>query len=400
MQVTPPTSSDESQYVVPAGQTAAVPLRGVLIVASLGAAAIHFAAAPAHLSTNTVQGLFFLVAAWFAVAWALGLLLRRPTRAWLVTGAAVNLGIIAVWVVSHTIGIGGEVQAVAFPDAMATVLEGIVVLGSIAYVATPAPRLKVGNLTTGAFVGAVAIAVIALVSASMLPALGGGQTHGHVATGSASNVAAGSTAHDPTSTAAPVPYDPAKPIDLGGTPGVTPEQQAKAENLIAATLWKLPQWSDPAVAMAAGFHSIGDGATGVEHFVNEKFMSDGVMLDPDRPEALVYDTTGGGRKLAAAMYMAKPGMSLAQVPDYGGALMQWHVHTNLCYNSQGRVAGLTNAKGDCPAGLVKPPEIPMIHVWITPNKCGPFAALEGIGAGNVKQGETRLCDTAHGSAAH
>jgi hypothetical protein len=38
----------------------------------------------------------------------------------------------------------------------------------------------------------------------------------------------------------------------------------------------------------------------------------------------------------------------------------------------------------------------MIHVWITSNKCGPFAALEGIGGGTVPEGEEVLCDTAHG----
>ncbi len=39
----------------------------------------------------------------------------------------------------------------------------------------------------------------------------------------------------------------------------------------------------------------------------------------------------------------------------------------------------------------------MIHVWIRKNPCGPFAALEGVGAGEVAPGETKLCDTAHGS---
>ena len=40
----------------------------------------------------------------------------------------------------------------------------------------------------------------------------------------------------------------------------------------------------------------------------------------------------------------------------------------------------------------------MIHVWITPNKCGPFAALEGIGAGQIADGRRPDCAThAHGS---
>ena len=147
----------------------------------------------------------------------------------------------------------------------------------------------------------------------------------------------------------PVPYDPTKPIDLGGVDGVTPEQQAAAENLVAITLIRLPQWTDPAVAEASGFRSIGDGLTGVEHFVNPAFMEDDVILDPDRPESLVYDTTGGGRRLVAAMYMVARGTPLDAVPDVGGALMQWHTHENLCYSPEGKVAGITDANGDCPA---------------------------------------------------
>jgi hypothetical protein len=39
----------------------------------------------------------------------------------------------------------------------------------------------------------------------------------------------------------------------------------------------------------------------------------------------------------------------------------------------------------------------MIHVWITSHPCGPFAALEGVGAGAIKPGEQRWCDHVHGS---
>jgi len=36
-------------------------------------------------------------------------------------------------------------------------------------------------------------------------------------------------------------------------------------------------------------------------------------------------------------------------------------------------------------------------VWTVPNPCGPFAALEGVGAGQVPSGQTRLCDTTNAS---
>jgi hypothetical protein len=127
-------------------------------------------------------------------------------------------------------------------------------------------------------------------------------------------------------------------------------------------------------------------------------MNDDVILDPDKPESLVFDTKPDGTKtLAAAMYMLKPGTPLADVPNIGGKLMQWHTHQNLCYNAAGKLAGLTKADGTCADGLYLPPPTPMIHVWIRKHPCGPFAALEGIGGGTILPGETKLCDSAHGS---
>jgi hypothetical protein len=205
--------------------------------------------------------------------------------------------------------------------------------------------------------------------------------------------------HEPAAVAKP--YDPTKPIDLSGTPGVTEEQQAAAENLIAVTLVRLPQWADHRDAEAAGFRSIGDGATGHEHFVQWDWINDDVILDPDFPESLVYEPQpDGSKKLVSAMYMLPDDVPLSDVPDIGGALMQWHIHDDLCFTNDPeapRVAGVTPVGGTCPAGLQKFPPSAMIHVWITPHRCGPFAALEGVGAGQIEAGEERLCDHAHGS---
>jgi len=197
------------------------------------------------------------------------------------------------------------------------------------------------------------------------------------------------------------PYDPTQPIDLGGVPGVTPQQQAAAENLVALNVVRLPQWADYTVAEAAGYHSIGDGFTGFEHFIKWDLINDDVQLDPDHPESLVYATKPDGSKtLVSAMYFLPDSVTLDAVPNIGGALMQWHIHDNLCFTDDPvapQVRGLTDANGNCQAPLVKFRPAPMIHVWITPNKCGPFASLEGVGAGQVAEGQTRLCDTAHGS---
>ncbi len=221
--------------------------------------------------------------------------------------------------------------------------------------------------------------------------------HGTSASGSTTT---DTTTHDHATTAVAKPYDPTLPIDLSGTPGVTPQQQAAAENLIAVTLVELPQWSDYHVAEAAGFQSIGDGATGFEHYVQWDWIEDDTILDPNHPESLVYEPQpDGSKKLVSAMYMTSSDVALEDVPDIGGALMQWHIHNNLCYSgwpAHPRVAGVTSPNGACPSGLVNPPPAPMIHVWIVPQECGPFAALDGVGAGQIEPGAERLCDTAHG----
>jgi hypothetical protein len=194
----------------------------------------------------------------------------------------------------------------------------------------------------------------------------------------------------------PKPYDPALPIDLGGVEGVTLQQQAAAENLLSITITRLPRFADVKVAESMGFVSIGDGFLGHEHYLNAQNMADDKILDPDHPESLVFDTSVTPKKLVAAMFMLNAGDTLADVPELGGKLTQWHVHDNLCFAGS-RVAGLTSADGTCGAGLTKGAAVPMIHVWTEPNPCGPFAALEGIAGGTIPEGETRLCDHAHGA---
>ena len=201
----------------------------------------------------------------------------------------------------------------------------------------------------------------------------------------------------------PKPFDPTKPIDLGGTPGVTLAEQRRAEKLLRETIVDLQKFATPAAAMAAGYRSIGDSLTGDEHYVKWSDVDDGHILDPTRPESLVYENRGGTQQIAAAMYMLPFGSRFTDAPDVGGALTQWHVHQDLCLTddpNQKTLAGFVTVNGQCRAGTSKAGGMPMLHVWVVPNVCGPFAALEGVGAGQVPAGQTRLCDTAHGSSSN
>jgi hypothetical protein len=374
---------------------------GVAGVASLGAGAIHAAAIGVH-AEHRPAALAFMALATLQLVWG-GLALVRSGRLVAFLGVAVNVVAVVGWALAKTVGIGfvdglDVVEPIQTADALAAGLA----VGSVLIAAGAFAAASRGRVGTPLLRGPMTLAAIAVTGLTMFGMISAGtHVHAHGEEAAGHDHGTGAADEDPAhevQAVAPVPYDPKKPIDLGGVPGVTPEQQAAAENLVAVTLLRLPQWSDPAVAEAAGFRSIGDGFTGVEHFVNQAFMTDDHFLDPDHPESLVYDTTGGGRRLAAAMYMANKGLPLEEVPNIGGKLMQWHTHENLCYNAEGKVRGITDAAGNCPAGLVKPVPTPMIHVWIEPHKCGPFAALEGIGGGRIPDGETVNCDHVHGKA--
>ena len=369
----------------------------VAAVASLSAGAIHAAAIGSH-DEHRQAALLFTAVAGFQLAWG-AVALVRSSRHIALIGALGNVALVVGWAVAKSSGLAfvdglDEAEPVQTADGLAAGLAAVAAIGALLTLRRP-----VSSAYDGRWPGAVLVTVVA---ATALPGMWQAGRHAHAHGDAAPEAHGVAHTHDAAAAAAvaPAPYDPSKPIDLGGVPGVTPEQQARAENLVAITLLRLPRWSDPAVAEAAGFRSIGDGFTGDEHFINPAFVVDDVILDPDRPESLVYRNRNGVRTLEAAMYMLPVGTTLDDVPDIGGKLTQWHIHDNLCFRTTAdgpKIAGLTDAGGSCSAGLVKGPVMPMIHVWITPHRCGPFAALEGVGGGQVKAGEARLCDHAHGA---
>jgi hypothetical protein len=243
----------------------------------------------------------------------------------------------------------------------------------------------------------ISVAAVALAASACGSA--GGSTH--AAAPPVASTTPTTIAPTTTTLEKPKPYDPTKPIDLGGTPGVTPAEQHRAETLVRETIVDLRRYETPAEAMTAGYRSIGDALTGDEHFVKWSLVDDGRILDPALPESLVYEVHDGKQQIAAAMYMLPFGSRFSSAPDVGGALTQWHVHADLCLTNnavQKTLSGFTTIDGTCPPGSSKAGDTPMLHVWVIPNECGPFAALEGIGAGQVPAGQTRLCDTAHGEA--
>ena len=104
------------------------------------------------------------------------------------------------------------------------------------------------------------------------------------------------------------------------------------------TLATSPQFADVATLAALGYRSIGDASTGYEHYINYGFIGDDKFLDPTAPESLVYRRRRRrtARSCRRCSSPSRPPIDDPTLVDYGGPLMQWHVHDNLCWAARRR----------------------------------------------------------------
>jgi hypothetical protein len=175
------------------------------------------------------------------------------------------------------------------------------------------------------------------------------------------------------------PSDPSGPVISLDDPRLTPAERSAAQQLITVSTEALARYSDTASVEAAGYNSIGDAGTGWEHFVNGAYLADAYEMDPTRVESIVFQVNPDGTKhLASAMYILSLGKTMADVPDIAGELTTWHDHQNLCWSFSPalRVVGVTGPDGTCSRGVFMATP-PMLHVWMQPHPCGPFAGIEG-----------------------
>jgi len=164
-------------------------------------------------------------------------------------------------------------------------------------------------------------------------------------------------------------------------PRVTPEQRAAAQDLIDRTRVGMRAFPDEQSLWDAGYASVGDSATGYEHFVNWALIFDSKEMDETAIESVVLVVEDDGTKrVASAMYILSPGRTMQNVPYIAGELTTFHDHNNLCFEG-GVVVGLAR-NGVCEDGvlLVTPP---MLHVWMVDHPCGPFAGIETSGHGST-----------------
>jgi hypothetical protein len=130
-------------------------------------------------------------------------------------------------------------------------------------------------------------------------------------------------------------------------------------------------------------HAVRDGYELIfadhQHYVNREYLLDDHVLDPDRPEFVMYYETPRGPKLAGFMYMVD--QPAARGPQIGGPLTVWHYHVwpqPVCLFEQRYPIGLPDASGKCATGATGEKSPEMMHVWFVEHPEGPFSTAMNL----------------------
>jgi uncharacterized membrane protein len=131
-------------------------------------------------------------------------------------------------------------------------------------------------------------------------------------------------------------------------------------------------WFDLAQAERGGFsQQWSDG----EHWVNREYLFDDRVLDPARPEFLMYDDSPQGKVLTGFMYYTRDLEEKGPTP--GGSIAQWHYHPwpkrGFCAERGLLVVSRPDDRGNCSVGVRVSRSGEMLHVWFVDHPLGPFA---------------------------
>jgi hypothetical protein len=134
---------------------------------------------------------------------------------------------------------------------------------------------------------------------------------------------------------------------------------------------KYEPFTDYEKMRAAGYGSVLDVdmiTPGYEHLINWSLVDDDRILDPEEPESLLFGVEPDGtRTLWAYMFMLPPRYTFDDVPNIADGSIPWHMHKGAC------LAGGTDLDFVC-TSKERAPVYLMMHAWVVPHACGPFAA--------------------------
>jgi len=166
----------------------------------------------------------------------------------------------------------------------------------------------------------------------------------------------------------------------------TPDQRSAAEDLVERCY---------AAARRHGWHrydrGLADGYRKIDsyHYRNDELMIDEDVVDPDRPEALMYyPTSDGEQHLTGFMFYARS--REARGPQIGGPLTIWHYHS--WHRPQCVVGGLSvnwSVNGKCEKGVPSQYSGEMMHVWLIDHPEGPFATPMFLSYDHLERGLQR-----------
>ena len=233
--------------------------------------------------------------------------------------------------------------------ALGLAVTGVALAGAAAALLRPARRRMVATLV-------VAAAAMAAVGGGALAMADGDHGHAPRAAGQAHD-------HDAHM------EEPMRGGRGGGHHNVgvtqgepTPEQQAAAAKLIEDTRAGTARLRDIRVAFDEGYrrNPTADPAAPMAHYANPAYAQDDVILDPTRPESLVFSdpdpSRAGDEVLLGVVYKTPPGVD---GPQPGGPLTVWHTHAGACRQDPRSEA------------CAQAPE--MLHVWLEDGLANPFA---------------------------
>jgi hypothetical protein len=407
-----------------------------LAALSLGAASVHFAVSADHFSESWAHGTFFVALGWLQVGWALTVLFR-PSRIVHGVGALFSAAVIAVWVPSRTVGIpigpgSGDVEPIAFADALCAGFEAAIVVAATALVIRPS-LARVEFRPQGFAFAATPLAVMVLSALALSPKFDGSHTHGHAeltdahAHAQASDSAA--VARDDTRTAAPEPHDHgeqttssatsttstpsthshsgtgtnagiesatgtspceiAKPLPTGQTETTHGHRgplrtqaitdisiRVQLQTELEAARSVTTSLRSVAAARAAGYiRSTAYTPCGGTHWLNRSLVDN--RFDPAKPEMLLFDGNGDDAELVGLSYYVRTGNIAPE--GFAGPNDQWHQHVGLCIKD-GVVAGpATMTEAQCTERGGRPNTAAyawMLHAWVVAgweNAWGTFA---------------------------
>jgi uncharacterized membrane protein len=112
------------------------------------------------------------------------------------------------------------------------------------------------------------------------------------------------------------------------------------------------------------------------HFPNQEYLFDDVILDPERPEWLIYSDSPDGKVLMGFMFFTRELYEVGPTP--AGTLAQWHFHpyeTPRCAIEGLWTVGDPDEDGRCAEGVPVDRTPEMFHVWFIDHPLGRFTHM-------------------------